>query len=55
MISQKYARAYTEVSELIDLLPEEEYKKIPSEKIEFYKNNRDKDYDFKIDESKDIS
>ena len=31
-------------NEIIKYFPEEEYAKIPKEKIEFYKNNMDKDY-----------
>ena len=37
MIDNKYAKAYTEVLEIIKYFPEEEYNKIPKEKIEFYK------------------
>ena len=55
MINSKYAKAYVEVLEIIKYLPEEEYKKIPTEKIEFYKNNMDKDYEFIIDPTLDLS
>ena len=48
MINIAYAKAYTEVLEIIKYFPKEEYAKIPEEKIEFYKNNMDKDYNFKI-------
>ena len=44
-----YAKAYTEVLEILKYIPEEEYKKIPKEKIEFYKNNADKDYNYVFD------
>ncbi len=55
MISKAYARAYTEVLEIIKYFPEEEYAKIPTEKIEFYKKNMDKDYIFTINPEIDLS
>ena len=55
MINNAYAKAYTEVLEIIKYFPEEEYIKIPVEKIEFYKNNMDKDYNFKINPEIDLS
>lgn len=55
MLNDKYSRAYTEVLEIIKYLPEEEYNKIPKEKIEFYKNNMNKDYKFKIDPEIDLA
>ncbi len=55
MVGQKYARAYTEVLEIISLLPEEEVQKIPSERINFYQENRDTEYNYKIDKTQDIS
>lgn len=55
MINSKYAKAYTEVLEIINHFPEEEYAKIPKDKIEFYKNNMDKDYVFKINPEIDLS
>ena len=55
MINNAYAKAYTEVLEIIKYFPKEEYIKIPVEKIEFYKNNMDKDYNFKINPEIDLS
>ena len=55
MINATYAKAYTEVLEIIKYFPEEEYNKIPEEKIEFYKNNMDKDYVFIINPEIDLS
>ena len=52
--NKKYARAYTEVIEIISHFPKEEYEKIPAEKIEFYKENMDKEYIFKINPSEDL-
>ena len=46
-----YAKAYTEVIEILKYLPKSEYEKIPEEKITFFNNNCDRDYDFKLDYS----
>ena len=48
MNTNKYTKAYVEVLELIHYLPIQEYRKIPKEKIQFYKNHIDKNYSFKI-------
>ena len=55
MINSKYAKAYTEVLEIIKYFPQEEYDKIPEEKIEFYKNNMDKNYVFTINPEIELS
>lgn len=55
MINSKYAKAYTEVLEIIKYFPEEDYNKIPKKKIEFYKENMDKNYDFTINPDIDLS
>ena len=55
MINSTYAKAYTEVLEIIRYFPQEEYNKIPKKKIEFYKNNMDKDYVFIINPEIDLS
>ena len=44
-----YKKAYTEVIEIIKYFPKEEYDKIPLEKINYYKENMDKNYNFQID------
>lgn len=43
-----YKRAYTEVIEIIKYFPNEEYAKIPLEKIKYYKENMDTNYNFQI-------
>lgn len=48
-MNNTYSKAYTEVLEIINHFSEDEYKKIPKEKIDFYEKNKDKDYNFKID------
>ena len=54
MVDSNYARAYTEILEIISHFPPEEYNKIPSEKIDFFKDNMDKEYVFKIDPNTDL-
>ena len=50
-----YAKAYTEVLEIINHFSEDEYKKIPKEKIDFYENHKDRKYDFKINPNIDLA
>jgi len=49
-----YPKAYTEVLEIIKYLPKEERDKIPAEKIKFYEQNCDKEYEFTFDIEKPI-
>lgn len=53
-MNDKYSRAYTEVLEIISHFSEEEYSKIPSEKIKFYEDNKDKNYNYKINPKIDL-
>ena len=53
-MDEKYAKAYVEVLEIISYFSEEEYEKIPKEKIEFYENNKDKNYEFSFNPDKDL-
>lgn len=55
MTNNKYAKAYKEVLEIIKYFPEEEYNKIPKEKIEFYNKNMDQEYEFAINPSIDLA
>ena len=48
MANEKNEKAYTEVLEIINHFSEEEKSKIPEEKIKFFQDNCDKNYDFKI-------
>ena len=50
-----YNKAYTEVLEILKYLPAEEYSKIPQEKINFYKNNAEKTYNYTINPNIDLS
>lgn len=54
-MTNTYARAYTEVLEILNHFSKEEYNKIPEEKISFYRNNKDKDYIYKINPEVDLS
>lgn len=50
-----YAMAYTEVFELLKYFPEEQLSRIPAEKIEFFKQNKDPNYNFEIKDTEDIT
>ena len=50
-----YAKAYTEVLEIINHFSEDEYKKIQKEKIDFYEKHKDRKYDFKINPNIDLA
>lgn len=50
----KYAIAYKEVFEILKYIPNADYDKIPSEKIELYKTMQNKNYNFKYDPSKTL-
>ncbi len=54
MMDKKYARAYTEVLEILKHIPKEEYDMIPKTEIQFYENNCDKNYKYEFDENIDI-
>ena len=52
--NKKYAMAYTEVMEILKYLPEENVKNIPENELNFYRDNMDTEYYFKIDINKDL-
>ncbi len=54
-MTNTYAKAYTEVLEILSHFSKEEYDKIPEEKIIFYRNNMDKDYIYNINPEVDLS
>lgn len=54
MVKNNYSKAYTEVLEIISYFSEEEYSKIPSDKIKFFEENKDSSYDYKIDPEVDL-
>jgi len=53
-MTNTYAKAYTEVLEILKYLPKEEYNKISKEKIQFYKKNKDDTYVYIYDTSKTL-
>ena len=53
-MNSDYKRAYTEVIEIIKYFPDEEYSKIPIKKINYYKENMDKDYNFQINPNMEL-
>ncbi len=55
MVTNRYAKAYKEIIEILKYFPEKEYKRIPKEKIEFYKEHMDKEYEFTINPTIDLS
>lgn len=55
MITKEYAMAYTEVIEILKYVPNEDIQKIPEEKLEFYKNNMDNEYNYKLDVTKEFN
>ena len=52
MITKEYVIAYKEVMTILSYVPKSDVDKIPQEKLEFYKSNMDKEYEYKIDETK---
>lgn len=46
-----YERSYVEVLEILKYIPREEYEKIPKDYIEFYKENKDKNYKYKYNQN----
>ena len=54
MVSKEYARAYKEVVEILKYVPDEDVKKIPEEKLNFYKEHMDNEYYYKVDLTKDF-
>lgn len=54
MINEKYEKAYVEVLDLLQHLPEDEYQKIPQEEIDFFENNKDAKYVCEIDYDKPL-
>ena len=54
MVPKEYRMAYKEVIEILKHVPEEDVLKIPKEKLDFYKQNMDNNYEYKIDEEKEF-
>ena len=54
MEDKEYAIAYKEVLEILKYIPEEDFKKLPNNVLELYKENCDKDYSFSYDPEKTL-
>lgn len=54
-MSNAYSKAYVEVLEIISHFSEEDFKKIPKSKIDFYNENKDNEYEFKINPNIDLN
>lgn len=44
----KYANAYKEIYEILQIFPEELVNKIPKEKVEFYRVNMNQEYEYNV-------
>lgn len=53
-MDKKYAKAYTEVLEILKHIPKDEYEKIPKSEIQFYESNYDKNYKYMYNESANV-
>ena len=54
-MKENYPKAYTEVLEILKYMPTYDVNKIPKELIETFKNKKDNNYTFTIDEDQDFS
>lgn len=49
IISNDYSKSYTEVCEILKVIPKYELEKIPQEEIEFFEKNKDENYKYSYD------
>jgi len=54
MVNLEYANAYSEVLEILKHISQEDYDKIPKEKIMLFQNNYNKEYNFTYDMNKTL-
>lgn len=54
MVDIQYANAYTEVLEILKCISQEDYNKIPKEKIDLFEHNANKQYKFDYDSNKTL-
>lgn len=54
MVNLEYANAYSEVLEILKHISQEDYNKIPKEKIVLFQNNYNKEYNFTYDMNKTL-
>ena len=53
-MEKKYARAYTEVLEILKHIPEDELERIPKSELQFYEDNCDKNYKYEYNQDLDV-
>ena len=49
-MEKKYARAYTEVLEILKHIPEDELERIPKAELQYYEDNCDKNYKYEYNQ-----
>lgn len=54
MVDIQYANAYTEVLEILKNISQEEYNKVPKDRINLFKHNANKEYIFNYDSNKTL-
>lgn len=54
MVNLEYANAYSEVLEILKHISQEDYNKIPKEKIMLFQSNCNKEYNFTYDMNKTL-
>lgn len=54
MVNAEYANAYSEVLDILKFISKEDYEKIPTNKIELFKINSNKEYEFTYDPKKTL-
>ncbi|MBR2704449.1 MAG: hypothetical protein IKE91_03170 [Clostridia bacterium] len=53
-MEKKYARAYTEVLEILKHIPEDELERIPKSELQFYEDNCDKNYKYEYNQDLEV-
>lgn len=53
-MEENYAKAYKEVIEILKYMPKDSVNKIPTDLLDTFKKNMDKNYEFKVDISKNL-
>lgn len=53
-MEKKYARAYTEVLEILKHIPEDELDRIPKSELQFYEDNCDKNYKYEYNQELEV-
>ena len=54
-ITKEYKIAYVEVLEVLKDLNKEEFERIPKERLKIYEENKDNDYNFELDKTRDFN